>query len=204
MKKSLLIFAILVVTSVLLLIFTCVYLSYKFVRPQIKAFNLSLEDEFTKVVNIPRESARLSLSFNDVNYFWEMETTQNEVVGVIFRYNPDYLGESKEIVAKMEMAEGADASIFNKVLPALIIDPESLAYAQDKIKEISSVSLNKNYKDITVERNENNQATSVYWTFERIKIVDDSKPYSKLNNYPKTLLKILYEIPNTIVGLFAG
>lgn len=204
MKKAFLIFTLLFIFIVILLISTSIYLSYKFIRPQIKAVNLSLEDEFIKVVNIPRDSARLNLNFGNVYYFWEMETPQNEVVGIYFRYDPDYLANSGEIVSKLEMAEGQDASIFSKVLPALIVDPESLTYAQDATKEIANITLNKSFKDVTVERNKNNQAIAIYWTYDRNKITRDLKAYSILNSYPKPTLKILYEIPNIIVGLFAG
>lgn len=204
MKKILLILTLLIIFITILLTSISTYLSYKIIRPQVKEVNLSLEDEFTKVVNIPRDNARLNLDFNNVFYFWEMETPQNEVVGVYFRYDPDYFSRSDVITTKLEMAEGGDASIFNKTLPALIIDPESLSLTQDATKEIASVALNKKFKDVTIERNENNQATAIFWTYERGKIASNSKAYSRLNSYPRSVLRILYEIPNFIVSLFAG
>ena len=147
-----------------------------------------------------------SLDFDKTDYFWEMEMPEHEVVGVRLSHNTAFQKDQNIIYLTLEKEEKGDPSIFNKVLPAVIADPQSLAAAQDPPKANLGANTKYAYNNIKLAtKPETNQTTKITWEFEKSKLPDDLKEqYQKLDSIPPSLLKFLYSLPHFIIALFSG
>lgn len=203
--KKIAIVAVSVFALVLVLfIFAAVY-AFKTIKPASETINQNLAQFFSQIIYLP-PGVGPSLNFEKTDYFWEMETLENEVVGIKLSHNTAFQKDQNIIYLSLEKEEKGDPSIFNKVLPAVIADPQSLAAAQDPPK----ANLEKNpkyaYNNIKLAvKPETNQTTKITWEFEKSKLPEDLKTqYQKLDATPPPLLRFLYSLPHFILGLFSG
>ena len=206
MKKVLVISLIITVVIAVGLISSAVVISFAVVKPTTEAINQKLAQHFAKIVRIPKGILPPNQDFNQTSYFWEMETIEKEVTGVKFTYTPAFLKDQNVIMATLEMPEGGDASIFDKVLPAVVADKQTVDSALDIKKANLSANQEAGYSKITLSIKENTQQTAkITWQYDKVNLTGDlTLEYAKLAVYPPFILKILYGLPHLIVGLLGG
>lgn len=206
MKKIVIIFALIVVVLLTSAIAAGIIVSFTVVKPTTKSINQKLSEHFAKIVRIPKGILPPNIGFDSTSYFWEMETIEKEVTGVKFTYNPAFSKDQTVILATLEMPEGGDASIFNKVLPAVVADRQSLNSALDVEKANLSANQDAGYSKINLSvKPETKQTIKITWEYEKSTLGNDlSQDYAKLAKYPKSLLSIFYGLPHLIIGLLGG
>ena len=189
-----------------LIIFYAIFVSFSTIKPTTEIINQNLAKYFVKIVYIPEGIPPPSSGFESVSYFWEMETPAGEVTGVRFSFTPSYSPDQNSVIAILEMPEKGDASIFTKVLPAVISDNQSLTAAQDPLKANLAASKEVGYEGIKLTlKPETGQTTKVVWQFAKITLDQETLGlYSRLGIYPEPLLQILHELPRFIIGLLGG
>ena len=206
MKKITIIFLLLVIIFLIVLAVAAVIASFVIVKPTTEAINQKLTEHFSKIVRIPKGILPPNIDFNQTSYLWEMETTEKEVIGVKFTYTPAFLKDQNVIVATLEMPEGSDASIFDKILPAIITDKQSVNSALDVKKANLSANQESGYSKIMLSVKEDTQQTvKITWQYDKVNLTEDlTQEYTKLAAYPSFILKILYSLPHLVIGLLGG
>lgn len=207
MKKK-----ILITLAIFLIIFIsaiawAISIAFTTVKPATEKIDEGLEAVFSKIVRIPKESIpRPSRDFSQIVYLWEMETLEREVIEVRFSYTPSYASEDKEIIGVLEMTEKGDPSIFDKVLPALIADDQSLNSARDAQKANFGPSEKALYSKLAIEKDSRGDKTiKISWFYSKDKASENFKEeYQKIAKYPKSVLQSLYGIPSFLVNLVKG
>ena len=121
-------------------------------------------------------------------------------------YNPAFVRNQSVILATLEMPEGGDVSIFNKVLGAVVSDKQSLNSALDIEKANLSANQDAGYSKINLSiKPETKQTIKITWEYDKSKLGNDlSQDYAKLAKYPPSLLGIFYGLPHLIIGLLGG
>lgn len=207
MKKKIIISLSTAFLIIIIVTAWAIYTSFSTVKPATEKINQGLETAFSKVVRIPTESIpRPSLDFREITYLWEMETLDKEVIEVRFSYTPSYAAGDKEVTAILEMTEKGDPSIFDKVLPALVADEQSLVTARDPQKANFGPNEKALYSKLAIEKNSRGDKTiKISWFYDKDKISENFKEeYQKIAKYPKTALETLYSIPSFLVSLVRG
>lgn len=206
MKKILIIGFLAIFLVVIIAVILAVIIAFIVIRPTTEAINEKLAGKFAAIVFIPEGIPPPNRTFSETVYFWEMETVQNEVTGVRFRYTTSFNRESQTIEVTLEMPEEGDPSIFNKVLPAVIADRQSLEATKDIEKANLSANEQAGFSNLKLAvRPETKQTVKISWSFEKANLEDDLKNlYSKLDKYPEPILKVLYEFPSLVMGLLSA
>lgn len=207
MKKKIIIFLSAAFLIIIIVTAWAIYISFSTVKPATEKINQGLETAFGKIVRIPTESIpRPSLDFREVTYLWEMETLEKEVIEVRFSYTPSYTSGEKEIIAVLEMTEKGDPSIFDKVLPALISDNQSLDTALDPQKANFGPNERAGYSKLAITKDSRNDKTiKITWSYKKEELEDELKSqYQKLSNLPEPALRTFYAIPGFLISLVKG
>ena len=206
MKKFAIIFAAIVAIFLISAIAAGIVISFTVVKPTTKAINQKLVEHFAKIVRIPQGILPPNVGFDLTSYSWEMETIEKEVTGVKFSYNPVFVRSQNVILATLEMPEGGDVSIFNKVLPAVVADKQSVDSAINVEKANLSANQDAGYSKINLSvKPETKQTVKITWEYDKSKLGNDlSQDYAKLAKYPPSLLRIFYGLPHLIIGLLGG
>lgn len=179
--------------------------SFKTIRPTTALINQNLADSLNRIVRIPKNIALPFQTFEDSTYFWEMETLDKEVIGVMFKYTTGFSKKQKEIEVELAMADMGDPSIFVKVLPAIISDEQSRVSAQDPTHANLGANSQSGYKSISLTvLPTSNQTIKISWRFDKTHFDKNQDLYQKLNSFPESLLKFLYSLPNFIIGLLGA
>jgi len=194
---------------VIFLVFTVAVIVFAFTKtkPTAEKINQKLTDKFQKIVRIPTNIVIAKYTFGSTLYIWEMTTPQNEAVPVSFAYNPDFLRTEGKTQATLEMVQGGDPSIFDKVSAAVIADQKTLKSVQDT--EHADFSPNEeigytSYKFFLDTKK--GKVTKIVWEFEKQSLVDSEieNLYTQLNSLPPKAVRALYEIPRVILGVLQG
>ena len=194
---------------VIFLVFTVAVIVFAFTKtkPTAEKINQKLTDKFQKIVRIPTNIVIAKYTFDSTLYIWEMTTPQNEAVPVSFAYNPDFLRTEGKTQATLEMVQGGDPSIFDKVSAAVIADQKTLKSVQDT--EHADFSPNEeigytSYKFFLDTKK--GKVTKIVWEFEKQSLVDSEieNLYTQLNSLPPKAVRALYEIPRVILGVLQG
>ena len=206
MKKVTLIVIISTILILLGLLIATVVISFTLVKPTTDSINQKLTTKFAKIVRIPKGIPPPVRGIDITSYFWEMETLEKEVTGVRFMYDPAFLASEKEIVAILEMPDGSDASIFNKVLAAVVADQQTAKSAQDVEKANLGANSQAGYRKIDLSiKPDTNQVIRITWTYKKKDLGDDLVgDYQKLSKYPKPIFGLLFGLPGLILGLLAS
>lgn len=207
MKKKIIIFLSIAFLIVIIVTAYAIYVSFSTVKPATEKINQGLETAFSKIVRIPTESIpRPSLDFRQVTYLWEMETLDKEVIEVRFTYTPSYASQDQEITAVLEMTEKGDPSIFDKVLPALVADDQSLNSARDPQKANFDANEKAGYSKLEIaEDSRGDKTIKLSWIYQKEKLNENLKnDYRKIDQLPVSLLRILYAVPGFLVSLVSG
>lgn len=203
MAKKLLITAGLAFILLVVIFIYAVYISFKTIKPTTEAINNDLEKQFSKIIYFPKGIPRPSYDFNETRYLWEMETPSGEVTSIKVKYNPEFLKDEKRIQLSLEMPENGDPSLFNKVMPAVVADKQSLDSALDPKKANLGPNKNAGYENINLTtKPETNQTIQIVWNFKKEDLSEELKSkYQKLSSYPKPILKFLYGLPHFAMSL---
>ena len=194
---------------VIFLVFTVAVIVFAFTKtkPTAEKINQKLTDKFQKIVRIPTNIVIAKYTFDSTLYIWEMTTPQNEAVPVSFAYNPDFLRTEGKTQATLEMVQGGDPSIFDKVSAAVIADQKTLKSVQDT--EHADFSPNEeigytSYKFFYDTRT--GKIVKIVWEFEKQSLVDCEieNLYTQLNSLPPKAVRALYEVPRVILGVLQG
>ena len=206
MKRLVIISVIFILVFIIASIITAIIISFTVVKPTTEAINQKLAEHFAKIVRIPKGILPPNIGFDLISYFWEMETIEKEVTGIKFSYNPAFVRNQSVILATLEMPEGGDVSIFNKVLGAVVSDKQSLNSALDIEKANLSANQDAGYSKINLSiKPETKQTIKITWEYDKSKLGNDlSQDYAKLAKYPPSLLGIFYGLPHLIIGLLGG
>lgn len=199
-------FAAIVITLLLVLLIAEI-LSFKVVKKTTDQINKGLNKQFQQLVFIPEVVPPSYRGYYQTTYRWEMETPQKEVIKVVFTHDTGISKSQNKIVATLSMEPGADASLFNKVLPAVIADKQALGSAQDQEHANLQANDQIGYDKITLEpvANDKTKVSKITWEFQKDKLTKSEESlYRKLNNFPEPLLKILYSLQAFTIGIFAG
>lgn len=207
MKKFLLIFTAIFFVLVIIVFFAALIISFKFVKQTTDLVNEDLKSKFTQtIVRIPEEARPTHRDFTTTIYNWEMETNQNEVTTVIFKHDTGFSKEQNKIVATLQMDQVGDPSLFNKVLPAVIADKQSLVSAQN----VQNAKLDANPEALYTKINlysyegRSEQVSKITWDFDRDAIGKDSKNlYILLQKYPPWLVKTLYALQSATLQILS-
>ena len=206
MKRLVIISVIFILVFIIASIITAIIISFTVVKPTTEAINQKLAEHFAKIVRIPKGILPPNIGFDLTSYSWEMETIEKEVTGIKFSYNPAFVRNQSVILATLEMPEGGDVSIFNKVLGAVVSDKQSLNSALDIEKANLSANQDAGYSKINLSvKPETKQTIKITWEYDKSKLGNDlSNDYTKLAKYPPSLLGIFYGLPHLIIGLLGG
>lgn len=195
--------------AVIILIFIVFVIVFAFTKtkPTTEKINQRLTDKFQKIVRIPKDIVIAKYTFDETLYIWEMTTPQNEAVPVNFSYNPDFLNNNQQIQATLEMENGGDPSIFDKVSSAVIFDERSLKAVTDSENADFSPNPDAGYRSYQLFYDpKTGKVVKIVWDFEKRNLVDEetAKLYGQLNSLPSKAVRILYEIPVVILGVLKG
>lgn len=207
MKKKIIILLTFLLILCLALLIWAITSAFNTVKPATEKIDEGLEKVFSKVVRIPKESIpRPSRDFSQTTYTWEMETLEKEVIEVRFSYTPSYASGDEEIVAILEMTEKGDPSIFDKVLPALVADEQSLDSARDAQKANFSANDKAGYSRLEIIKDSRgDKSVKITWIYKKDQLNENIKEdYLKIGKYPPAILETLYTIPNFLVSLVKG
>lgn len=190
----------------IILVISLLIISFAYVKPTTDQINRKLAQKFAKIVGIPPPVPPQTRNFYETIYFWEMETPQLEVVGVRFRHSTGFDGELNKMEATLELPENGDPSVFNKVLPAVIVDNQSLLSALDPEKASFDRNPQAGYSTFRVAiKPETGQTIQITWNFEKEFLTKDAKQdYQKLSKIPLPILKILYFVQKTILDVMGS
>jgi hypothetical protein len=207
MKKQFLILASIILVIFLTALFLAIILSFKIVKQTTDKINLALKDDLQTIVRIPTPIPPETKSFDSTTYIWEMETNEGEITKVKFVHDTAFSKNNQNITATLEMVEGQDPSLFNKVLPAVITDKQTII----SITDPKRINLGKNeqagYEKIDIYNIEGRQGqiSQVTWQLDKAKILNkNAQLYEKIYKYPLFLLKTLYYLQKFILTLFAS
>jgi len=205
-KRHILILVISSALILLILLITAIVSSFTVIKPTTDDINQKLTKKFAKIVRIPEGIPPPVRGIDTTSYFWEMETIEKEVTGVRFMYDPAFIGNNKQITAILEMPEGGDPSIFNKVLAAVVADDQTVKSAQDIERANLAANQKAGYSKIDLMiKPETKQVLKISWTFDKNDLEEDlKKDYQGLSKYPKPIFGFLYGLPSLIMGLLSG
>lgn len=206
MKKTLIIGAATCVISVIALLITVVFISFSQIKPITESINRNLAQNFAKIVYIPKGITPPAFTFDETAYFWEMETPQNEVIGIHLKYQTGFTKNQESIEVTLEMPEKGDPSIFTKVLPAVITDKKSLTSAVDPQKADLSANEKAGYNNLKlIQTPTTSQTIKIIWNFPKTAFGEETaKLYQQLTKYPEFVLRLLYGIPNLTFSLLGA
>lgn len=205
MKKKIIITATTLLVLLIAAFAWAIYTSFSTVKPTTESINKNLLSMFGKIVRIPGVIPP-SLDFSKVSYLWEMETLDKEVIEVRFSYTPSYTSQDQGITAVLEMTEKGDPSIFDKVLPALVADDQSLNTARDPQKANFGPSEKAGYSKLEITKNSRGDKTiKLSWIYQKENLDENLKnDYQKIDKLPVSMLRILYAVPGFLVSLVSG
>lgn len=188
----------------MLMIAAIVY-SFSTIKPTTEEINKDLAEYFSKVIYIPKGIPPPIQGFAETIYFWEMETPDKEVIGIRLKHDTGFAKDKNTIRLILEKEEKGDPSIFNKVLPAVIADKQSLDAARDPQKANLSANQHAGYNNITLSvLPGSGQTAQVIWEFGKSNLGDDlTAEYNRLGNIPPGLLKFLYTLPHFILSFLS-
>ena len=195
------------VVTLLLVVITAEIISFKVVKKTSDQINADLNKKFQQVVRIPEVVPPSFRGYYQTIYSWEMETPQKEVIKVIFTHDTGFSKSQNTITATLSMEPNGDASLFNKVLPAVVADTQALSSAQDFVHANFSANNQIGYKKLSLEPlpGDNTKVTRITWEFEKSELTKgDEALYSKLYKIPEPVFKLLYSLQEVTIKAFSG
>ena len=172
-------------------------------KPNSRIITQELNLQLKKIVNIP-EGLSTGTSYDKNSFTWEMITPEKEVVGVNFDYDPAYPKYKDKVAASLEMAEGGDPAIFDKALPALVADENSLRVVMGSGGSESSTAAGLKYSRINVVHDSSGRVIKVIWDISKSSLKENRVDYSSLSNFPDFALRHLYSLYDYVRDALKG
>jgi len=195
------VFLVVIVTLIIALV-----ISFKVVKQNTDKINANLNKKFQEIVRIP-EIPPSYKGFYVTSYTWDMVTNQKEVTTVKFTHDTGFSRYQNKMIATLEMPQGADPSLFVKVMPAVVADEQALFSAQD----LEHANLGPNdkigYEKIELTRLSENstQVIKITWQFDRSTLAKNSQDlYGKLDKFPQPILRSFYFVQKATILLLSG
>src|SRR3989344_4709692 len=139
MQKKIVLILIGIILVLLAIFVYAVIIGFTKINPTTKKINHLLAQKLLSVVRIPQGIPPPFQGFDETLYFWEMETIEKEVTGVRFKYTPVFSNKLQTLEVVLEKPENDDSSIFEKVLPAVVLDKKTLdAVGNSKNPDLSA------------------------------------------------------------------
>ena len=205
MKRFLIISSIATLIFVAVILITAIVFSFVVIKPTVESINKNLASEFSKVVAIPTQVTSLSQFFDETTYKWEMETPEKEIVGVIFKHTTGFSKDQNLVQATLTVPEGGDISLFSKVLPAIIVDRQSLYSAENPQKANLEANQEALYNSIAISTNAAGQTKKITWTYDKANFNSNLlNLYSKLKKFPEPILRILFSLLITTLNILGS
>lgn len=204
MSKRITAILALVLILVSLAIFTII-VSFKVVKQTTDKINLALKEDLQRIIRIPEVIPPETKSFGQTVYLWEMETREGEITKVRFTHDTAFSKKTDKINATLEMEPSADPSLFNKVLPAVISDQQTIISIIDPSKLNLSANPQVGYDQIKLTINDKSQVVKIDWEFNKNIFVEKrNELYTKIYSYPESLLTFLYKLQRGILLIFSA
>jgi len=194
-----------IAVSLVLVIIIAVTLSFTLLKKNTDNLIKAQRDKLLTIINVPNAVPPSNPTFNSVTYTWEMETMQKEVTGVNILQTTGLERADEKIIVVLEKSAGGDASIFDKVLPAVIKDTQVLnaAYSPEKITHLENGKTG--FKSVTIQRDNSDKIAKITWEFNKKEFGENADAYyDKINSMPESAIKILYNIQNIIISAFSA
>ncbi len=192
-------------TGLFALIIFIIVFSFAYVKKTADTIIRLERDKFVEIVSIPNAVAPSNPSFESISYVWEMETPQGEVATVRVNQSTAFGHNVDKIILSVEREVGGDPSIFDKVLPAVVIDEQALKSAQNPKDQNLGPNEKYRYNNIKIEYSNTQKPIKISWEFDKAKTGDNLlREYEKLNKIPPSLLKTSYTIYSTVILLLSG
>lgn len=207
MKKIIVVVLISTILLVVTLLVTALIVGFTVVKPTTDTINRALvKEHFSKIVRIPEDIPRPVPSFHEPHYYWEMETLQGEITGVYFKFMPAYSKEESKMTASLSMPQSGDPSLFTKVLPAIIVDKQSLESALDPQKANLNANPQVGYTSLKLAVNpKTSQTILITWEYNKSSLGEDLNTlYANLSKFPPLILTILFTLTQASLELFKG
>lgn len=201
-KKSL---ALLITLTLLFaLLLATIIFSFTFLKKNTDELIKTQRDKLITLINVPNAVPPSNPTYNSVTYSWEMETPQKEVATASVVQTTGLIKADRSVLVILEKTPGGDASVFEKVLPAVIADKEVLkaAFSDEKVSNLENGQTG--FKKASIERDlSSGKVVKVVWEFDKNSFGEKSTElYGKLNK-PELLIKILYAVQNIIIIAFS-
>ncbi len=168
-------------------------ISFRFVKPKTRIITNELNLQLKRLINIP-DGLNAGTSYNNNNFSWEMETPRKEIVKVNFNYDPAYPKYKDKITNSLEMEEGGDPTVFNKVLPAIIRDDNLLEVIKESANTKSCRKEGLAYSGISLVCDNSGRVIKILWKIDKSSLKDRGVDYSLLSPIPDFALERLYNL----------
>lgn len=193
MKKAILLSAATFILIFTVILISAFILSFKVTKKNTDKINESLKKEFARIVRIPEVVGPNFKSLQTVSYKWDMVTNENEITPVEFIHDTAIARNQNKIIAILQMPQGADPSVFHKVIPAVVSDTRTVSALEGLEDSNLGPSEEIGYNEVKLNHSTSGKVIEIVWEFDKDKLVKDSKDYyNKLYQYPEWLVKILY------------
>lgn len=205
MGKKILVGIIILFAVVVAFIVAAITFSFTYLKKNTDNIIKIQRDKLTTIINIPNAVPPSNPTFDSITYTWEMETTQNEVTGVNITQTTGFTKSKDSILIVLERTAGGDASIFDRVLPAVIADEEVLkaAFSSEKVTQLKDGKTG--FRVATIERDASDKVVKITWEFEKNnfgKNIDTE--YKKLQSLPEPTIISLYVIQSVAIAALSG
>lgn len=181
-------------------------MSFKVVKQNTDKINLVYKQNFQKIVKIPDEFPPSLINFKITKYTWVMITPEQEKSTLIFTHETAFDGNSDTIYASLEMSPEGDLSLFRKVLPAVLADSQSL----ETLDNLEDPNLGSNQElgyrkiELVFALENSSQFSKIIWEFDKNTVNQNTEEmFEKLNQYPPSVIKILYSLQRSALIILA-
>ena len=204
MKKVLIVTATVFLALGIITFIVAVVISFKVVKQTTDKINFAVKDQIQPLVRIPSVIPPETKSFDKTIYIWEMETKEGEIIKVKLTHDTAFSQKVDKVNMVLEM-DGGDPSVFNKVLPAVIADKQTIISIVDpkRMNTESNPDAHYNKIDFTTKP-ETGQVTKVIWEFNKEFLTSRNEDlYNKIYSHPEPILKGLYKLQRIILEVFS-
>ena len=194
--KKIILFALGAIFFIFIILFIIAFiLSFKIVKQNTDKINEGLKKGFAQIVRIPEIVGPNFISLDRISYKWDMITNENEITPVEFIHDTAIARNQNKIIAILQMPQGADPSIFHKVIPAVVSDTKTVT----QLENPEQINLGPNeeigYNKVELNHSSSAKVIEIVWEFDKEKLAKSSQIYyDKLYEYPEWLVRILYTI----------
>lgn len=183
-----------------------IILSFVYVKSTTDQIVRLERDYIVKLIRIPNAVPPSNPLWNSISYVWEMETNQAEITKVRVNQSTGFSRYEDKIIVSVQREIGSDPSIFDKVIPAVINDQQTLNSAFTKNNKNFGKNDEFGYEKIEIAYNDTGEKVDkVTWEFDKSKLPANlNAQFSRLNRFPEGFVKTLYNIQKGVILLLSA